>query len=124
MRLERRGESVAFRSNRVHRDAAAGRFDAVYRPTGEIFHATPGSLDHVLTERYCLYASRASVGGAAEPLYRGEVDHSAWPLRPAEAEISANTLLDWLGLADRLAPPPRLLVSRRLEVKIWPLVRV
>src|SRR5215212_15037 len=50
------------------RDAGKA-FSAVYRPDGAAFNAEGGSLEHFLTERYCLYAEHESM------LYRAEIHH-------------------------------------------------
>ena len=70
-------------------------------------------LTHWLTARYCLYAADRS-----GRLYRGEVDHMAWPLEPAEAVIETNTLATAAGI---VLPdcPPLLHFSRRLETVAW-----
>ena len=44
-------------------------FGARYRPVGDPFTAEPGSLEHFLTERYCIYTAD---GGR---LYRAELHH-------------------------------------------------
>ena len=52
-------------------------------------------------------------------MYRREIDHGAWPLQPAEAEIDVNTMAEPLGL--RLPDvPPLLHFARRLQVVVWP----
>jgi uncharacterized protein YqjF (DUF2071 family) len=104
--------SVHYRSNRTHSGAPAAEFDAHYRSTGAVFESKPGTLDHWLTERYCLYAVDR---GAA---YRAEIHHIPWPLQPAEAEIGRNTMAEAAGLT--LAPqPPRLSFTTRLDVVVW-----
>ncbi len=47
---------------------------ARYRPAGDAFTAEPGSLEHFLTERYCIYTAD---GGR---LYRAELHHPPWRL--------------------------------------------
>lgn len=121
---ERTGGGLAYRSQRTHSGVPHARLEARYGPTGGVFHSKPGSLDHFLTERYCLYAGPASVGGSSESLYRGEVDHAPWPLQPADADFTINSLLDWVGLDAALEHPPRLLFARRLDVRVWPLSAV
>ena len=44
--------------------------------------AAPGTLEHFLTERYCLYTMTRS----GEPR-RLEIHHKPWPLQTAEAQI-------------------------------------
>lgn len=121
---EREGDGLAYRSTRTHPEAPPVRFEARYRPTGDVFQATPGTLDHFFTERYCLYASPASVGRPSEELYRAEVDHPPWPLQLAEAELEAGALLESAGVGSAATETPRLLFARRLDVRMWPLRRV
>ena len=81
------GRSVRFSSRRVHRGVPHARFDATYAPAGEAFTPESGSLPAFLLENYRFYT--AGEGGR---LYVGEIDHDPWTLRPADAEIRANTL--------------------------------
>lgn len=89
------------------------RFHAAYRPTGAPYRSRAGTLEHWLTERYCLYA-RGRGGGIA----RTEVHHPPWPLQPAEADIAVNGMLAPLGLA-LPSGPPLLHFSRRMDVVVW-----
>lgn len=107
------GDGVTYRCERLD-SAASARFSGRYRPTGPVAPASPGTLDHFLTERYCLYA--ADSGGG---LHRGEIHHAPWPLAPAEAEIEENTMVAPFGLT--LEGSPRVAFSRRIEVATWPL---
>ena len=86
---------------------------ARYRPISPVYLAEPGSLEHWLTERYCLYAQAAD--GA---LYRCEVHHRAWPLQLAEATFEINTISAAGGLPVS-GPPAYLHFSRRQDVVIW-----
>ncbi len=89
---------------------------AKYRPIKPVQLRSPGTLEHWLTERYCLYTLfRNSV-------FRVEIHHQQWPLQDAEAEISENTMA---GAAGIQLPqlPPLLHFSKKLEVLIWPLKR-
>ena len=88
-------------------------FEATYGPSGDPYRSTPGTLEHWLTERYCLYAQSAQ-----GQLYRAEVHHEPWPLQPAEALLTRNDLLAPHGL--RTSGPPELLhFSRRIDVVVW-----
>jgi uncharacterized protein YqjF (DUF2071 family) len=101
-----------------YESARTGRvFDARYRPSGDVFHAAPGSLEEFLAERYCLY----TVDGRGR-LYRAEIHHPPWPLQPAEAAIELNTMAPGdLALPDE---GPLLHFARVQDVVIWPLERV
>jgi uncharacterized protein YqjF (DUF2071 family) len=106
----------------VYRSRRSGpspiRFEAEYGPISEPGEAQPGTLEHWLTERYCLYSR-----GPDGCLYRGEFHHVPWPLQTAEATIRINDLPAPHGLI--LDGPPALLhFAKRLDVVLWPLERI
>jgi uncharacterized protein YqjF (DUF2071 family) len=118
MSLEQTGNSVTYDSSRIHQGAPAARFVATYRPTSPVYHPQPGTLEHWLTERYCLYAlSRDS------RLYRGEIHHAPWPLQAAQADIQINTMAEAAGI---VLPdtPPILHYAERIDVVTWYLAGV
>jgi uncharacterized protein YqjF (DUF2071 family) len=91
-------------------------FRGWYGPSGDVFNAERGSVEHFLTERYCLYTWERG------RLYRAEIHHPPWPLQGADAEVDENTM-----------PPPGLELpneeplvhfSARQDVVIWPLEEV
>jgi uncharacterized protein YqjF (DUF2071 family) len=105
------GDGITYRS--LRRSNAAARFDAAYRPVGPSFVAAPGTLEHFLTERYCLYQHDRS----GQP-YRLEIHHPAWQLRLAQAEIVTNTMAAVNGL--RIEGTPTLLhFVRRQDMIAW-----
>lgn len=104
---------VEYRSRRTHQGEATGAFEADYEPTGEPFCSKTGTLEHWLTERYCLYAADES-----GQLGRGDVQHEPWPLQPARVEIKKNTLGDLPGLKLK-GEPESVLFARRLDVLGW-----
>jgi uncharacterized protein YqjF (DUF2071 family) len=105
--------SVLYQSRRTERGAPAAEFIARYRPTGEIIHAEPGSLDYFLSERYCLYTVDDS-----GRVHRAEIHHLPWPLQPAEADIQRNSMGEAAGIS--LPPRPHhCTFSSRLDVVIW-----
>lgn len=75
-----------------------------------------GSLEHWLTDRYCLYTTHRG------ELYRGEIHHQPWPLQDAEADLETNTVATGAGIS-LAGDAPSLLFARRLEVLVWPLRR-
>ena len=117
MRVTRRDDGgIDFSSSRRDGRAAAWpfTFEARYRPAGEVFNAAAGTLEHFLTERYCLYA----VDGR-RMLHRAEIHHPPWPLQEATAEIERNTMPP-PGI-DLPETEPLLHFARRQDVAIWPL---
>jgi len=106
--------TVRYKSRRLFtaKDAA---FQAAYRGLGRPENtppSQPGSIEHFLTERYCLFTtSRGRV-------LVGDIHHMPWPLEPAEAEFRRNDLPHAHGL---VLPnqPPLLHFSRSLDVYIW-----
>ncbi len=113
MLSERTGEQVNYASRRTHRGAAAATFQARYGPTGPVYQAVPGTIDHWLTERYCLYA--ADRRGRA---WRGEIHHPPWPLQPAAADVILNRMTHQINL-DLPDLPPLLHFTHRLDVVAW-----
>lgn len=105
--------SVRYRSERTHRGAPEARFAARYRPVGDARSARPGSLEHFLTERYCLYA-QAPDGR----VLRGDVHHPPWSLQPGDAEIEENTMARAAGISTPEGPP-LLHFARRLDAVAW-----
>jgi uncharacterized protein YqjF (DUF2071 family) len=119
MRLRAEADGmIAYESRRQERLASPAVFHGRYRATGPVSHSAPGSLDHWLTERYCLYAL-----DWAQHLYRAEIHHVPWPLQPAELEIGANSMALAAGIT-LPAQAPRLAFAERLDVAVWPPVRV
>ncbi|MFZ5896620.1 MAG: YqjF family protein [Myxococcota bacterium] len=113
MSLVDTGGWIRYRSRR-----RGAEFAARYRPTSDPHKAKPGSLEHFLTERYCLYA--LAPNGS---LLRNEVHHAQWPLQQAELELERNEMLSVHGLSLG-GPPPHLLFARRLDVVVYPSERV
>jgi uncharacterized protein YqjF (DUF2071 family) len=110
-------KGIHYRSERTGPPPNA-RFSALYRPTAPVYESTPGTLEHFLTERYCLYAQ--SPDGK---LWRASIHHHPWPLQRATAEIEANGLLEPHGLSVE-GPPALLHFARRLDVVVWPLEKI
>jgi uncharacterized protein YqjF (DUF2071 family) len=108
--MERTGDAVTFASQRR---GAPERFAATYGPTGPDEEATAGTLEHWLTERYCLYAPAPD-----GRLSRHEVHHAPWPLRPAYANLGANTLLAAFAI-DPGPGRPHVRYAEGVDVVVW-----
>jgi uncharacterized protein len=113
MHVSADGDTVRYSSARTHRGASEASFDARYGPTGPVALASSGTLEHWLTERYCLYA-----GSAARGLWRAEIHHRPWPLQTAWAQISHNTMAHAAGI-DLPTAAPLLHFAKRLDVRVW-----
>ena len=112
------GLAVRYSSRRMQRECPPGELKARYGPIGKVFRAERESLEHWLTERYCLYAVDSH-----GTIYRGEIHHLPWPLQRAEVEFQINTMTEPHGI--RLPRTPELLhFARHLDVIVWPVQRV
>jgi uncharacterized protein len=112
MSVRPEGGWISYESRRTG-DARGGHFKARYRPVGPVFHAVPGTLQHFLTERYCLYAV-----DHARRVRRLEIHHPPWPLQPAEAIIEMNTMPDANGITTPTMPP-LLHFAKRQDAVTW-----
>ncbi len=111
MRAAEAGGRIDYGSSRRGAHERPFVLEVRYRPAGEVFTAAPGSLEHFLTERYCLYSGNAS------RLLRAEIHHPPWPLQRAEVEMELNTLAP-----DGLEPDPAgalLHFAARQDVVVW-----
>jgi uncharacterized protein len=113
MAIMRSGARIEYRSRAV---GARAVLRVAYEPTGPATAASPGTLEHFLTERYCLYAldRRGRVR-------RADIHHAPWRLQPARAEFAENTMTEPLGI--RLPDQqPLLHYAARQDVLVWSLV--
>lgn len=92
--------------------APPAAFRARYAPAGAGFRARPGSLEHFLAERYCLYA--ATRGG----LVRADIHHAPWELRPARVAVRENSMPRAAGF-DLPPAPEHALFARTIDAWIW-----
>lgn len=112
MQVSKKQTTIHYRCQRIHSGARNAVFDAQYEPTSHPFQSQPGSLEHWLTERYCLYSIDKQ-----SRLCRAEVHHLPWPLQQAEAQILKNTMSE-IDLPDS---QPLLHYSPGVDVVVWPL---
>ena len=106
------GDGIRYASERIHPRAPSAQLDCDYAPASDVFEAKPGSIEWFLTARYCLYTSRRG------RLLRGEIEHLAWPLQIAQAEVRVNTMTapHAINLPDTR---PLLHFARKLDVQVW-----
>jgi hypothetical protein len=119
MRLEHRADGAIDYQSRRKTSSKRATLHVAYAPDGDVRHAAEGSLDHWLTERYCLY----SVDDRAR-VYRVEIHHAPWPLQSVNVELLENTMAAAANIALPPAMAPRTAFARRLDVVLWPKQRV
>ncbi|HTV18582.1 MAG TPA: DUF2071 domain-containing protein [Polyangiaceae bacterium] len=113
MSLVEHAGAIRYRSRRE-----GAEFQATYRPTSDVYRSAPGSLEHWLTERYCLYAVKPDGS-----LWRNDVHHAPWPLQSVDVAIRSNGMLGVHGL-NVDGPPPLTHFARRVDVVVWDAERV
>ena len=107
------GTLVHYSSHRTDSSAAPADLVAQYQPAGPIYEPLPGTLDHFLTERYCLYNVDSRFRA-----YRLDIHHLPWKLQRAEATFATNTMTDAAGV--RLPSiAPLLHFARRQNALAW-----
>ena len=104
-------------SVRVHTGAAPAEFSASYHPTGPVYRAASGTLDHWLTERYCLYAAIK-----LDQIVYGKTT-SAMPVKCADVELRTNTMTHAVGI-QLPDTKPICHFARHQEVVAWPIVPI
>jgi uncharacterized protein len=118
MSVEEREGWIHYASRRTSAGSPRAELAGRYRPIGGGHEPAAGTLEHFLTERYCLY----TVDGSLRP-YRLDIHHPPWPLQPAEAELTVNTMAEACGI--RLpSMAPLLHFSRRQDMVAWPLHQI
>ncbi len=114
MQCEERNARIEYSSERTHKGATPARLLSCYRPVGEVFIAVNGTLEHFLTDRYCLYTSDSQ-----GKIIRCEIHHKPWPLQIAEAEFQENSMIAAAGIAVSAGQRPLLHFARRQDVVVW-----
>lgn len=107
----RSSPKIVYRSKRTHGPQPA-ELRGSYGPTSVAKHAYPGTIEHFLTERYCLY----TVSG--KRLYRADIHHLPWELQAASVETETNTMAQTVGI-ELPASPDLKHFSRALKVLVW-----
>jgi len=87
MSLQKQDNRIHYSSIRKDKRGKIATLKIEYQPTSQVYNSTPNTLEHWLTERYCLYS--ANKKGI---LHRTDIHHIPWPLQKAEAKILENTM--------------------------------
>ena len=112
MQCEESDGCIQYRSERTHRGAPAATFAAKYKENREAFEPQRGTLEHFLTERYCLYAAHRG------RICRGEIHHPPWRLQLAQANLECNSMAEAAGVS-LPANAPLLHFARRQDMVAW-----
>lgn len=116
MKASRTAEgTVRYQSTR--RGASAG-CEFAYAPGAVLAPAAPETLEFFLIERYRLYSL------AKGRLFRGAVGHQPYPLCCAEVSAWDEKLLPLDGFAATGRAPDHVIMSRGVEVAIFPLEEI
>ena len=113
MSLAERDGWIRYESARQDGRGKDAELRVSYRPAGEVLPLRPGTLEHWLTERYCLYAADGQ-----GRILRGEIHHPPWPLQPAGAVFTKNSMTEAAG-AGTVQGEPLLHFALRQEVVVW-----
>ncbi len=107
----RGGPKIDYSTKRQHGPKPA-ELRCSYGPVSRPFHAHPGSLEHFLCERYCLYAC------SRKRLYRVDIHHLPWELQQGTVAVEENTMAKTAGI-ELPAEPDLAHFSRELKVLLW-----
>lgn len=105
--------SILYGSHRSMDGAPPADFVAADRAVGPEFAAQPGTLEHFLAERYCLYTL-----DRRGRLLRVDIHYRPWPLQRAEADVKLNTTAAAVGVAVG-DEAPLLHFARRQDTVAW-----
>jgi uncharacterized protein YqjF (DUF2071 family) len=109
---------IRYESLRTGARANGSRCVFEYAPGEDLPQPAPGSLEFFLVERYRLYSS------APDGLRRGAVFHEPYPLCRADVTAWDENLLPLDGFAPTGHPPDHVMMSRGVDVTVFPLERV
>jgi uncharacterized protein len=98
MELDR--ERITYSSQRFGGRNGKAFYRGTYGAGDELPRSRPGSLEHFLTERYCLYA--ATPRGT---ILRSRIWHAPWPLRRAWVSDFDSDLVETAGLPRQSGEP-------------------
>jgi uncharacterized protein YqjF (DUF2071 family) len=117
MTMARGGETIAYNSRRWPIAGPPARFSATYGGSGASSEPAPGSIDHFLTERYCLYSADK------ERIWRADIFHPRWSFQAAAATIAHNSMIAAAGVSV-FDEAPLLHFAAFQQVRFWWPVRV
>ena len=111
-RMRASGRSIDYAIHRMDARFPPARLSAHYSARGNAEKPAPGSLEHFLVERYCLFAVTET--GA---IVRTDIHHMPWRIHTADGRLGHAGLIP--PELEPLAGPPLLHVARRQDVLVW-----
>lgn len=111
MSFEENNGVIKYTSKRLGSGPAA-EFSAEYEAIGAPQISSRGTLEHFLTERYCLMISQFG------HVLRTDIHHGPWLLAPARAEFFTNSMPAPLGFSFD-TPPDSLLYAKEMRMVNW-----
>ncbi len=115
-RWDRATGRVDFMSQRQHGRGSPVDCRFRYEPAGQAAPASPGSLEFFLVERYVLFTARQ--GGS---IWSGRVHHTPYQICAAQASFTLEGLCAASGLPDQTEPAEHVVMSRGVDVEVFPL---
>ncbi|PLT35052.1 YqjF family protein [Bacillus sp. V5-8f] len=117
IRFKEERETFRLISERLKEGDLLESLDVSYKPSETLYETEPGSVDHWLLERYCMYSFH---GGH---LLRGDIHHEKWKVRDAKVDILFNSMAPYLcsNCSDN---PPIIHYSSRRRFFFYPLVKL
>jgi uncharacterized protein len=112
MQWRRQAQTIHYESLRTDSRGPVAEWRGTYTPHGNYAFAQPGTLEHWLSERYCLHT--VSRDGAVKTT---DVHHLPWPMRQVDVEIDVNTMGAAHGLD--LQGPGFAMYSPGVDVLVW-----
>jgi uncharacterized protein YqjF (DUF2071 family) len=112
MKCDTETGGTKYQSLRKDSRGAAGELIMSYRPVGPVTDFSNDSLERWFTERYCLFTVHRG------RVYSIEIHHPRWPLQPAAAEFTRNTMIETVGL-QALDGAPSLLYAEAIDTIEW-----
>ncbi len=103
-------ERIEYQSRRRSGGAA---LEIAYGPSSPASLSQRGTLEHWLTERYCL-----NTVDAHGRVHTADIHHAPWPLQAAWADIAVNTMTVPAGI-ELPREAPVLHYARELQVLVW-----
>ncbi|WP_158587538.1 YqjF family protein [Neobacillus notoginsengisoli] len=107
----KRKKGFRFTNERINAEDGFGRFDITFRPVSGASLTRPGTLEHWLVERYCLFTVRDG------KVLRGDIHHLPWDVSDGEAVVSINSMSPVA-----LSGEPRLQYCESKKVLMFPFV--